>query len=356
MNGPLTTASPAVGGRYKAKKWINAGGMQHVYLARDQLFDRDVALKTPKDEIGSKRFETSAKISAKVNHANVAKTLDYLVDLDGRAFLVEELVEGNDLQEILDHHLPVLPPTTCARILHQLAKGLSTSHSAKVVHRDLKPSNIMIVGGWQFNEVKITDFGIAKLAEEEIGAWANTHGSTQSKTVLGAIPYMSPESILDFKKGTYPSDIWSIGAIVYRLLSGSPPFGTGLKSIPSIIQADQPPVPNQIERVQFSDLGQDILSILNSCMSKDSAARPTAEQLVTLCDALCYSFDLYEIGTIKVKRRSNFGFITADAGTDLMYHTDSFYGVRDISVGQRVWLARHPGTGNDRAFPIVILK
>jgi eukaryotic-like serine/threonine-protein kinase len=357
MNGPLTETSPPVGGRYKVEKWINAGGMQHVYLANDKLFDRKVALKTPKDDTGNKRFENSAEVSAKVNHANVAKTLDYLLDDSGRAFLVEELVLGSDLEEILNQYLPVLPPSTCARILHQLAKGLATSHAAKVVHRDLKPSNIMIVGGWKFDEVKITDFGIAKLAEEEIGAWAETQGSTQSKTVLGAIPYMSPESILDFKAGTYPSDIWSIGAIVYRLLSGNPPFGSGLKSIPSILNAAAPSVPAQVQPAQFFELGKEICVILNRCMDKDPTNRPTASELVLLCDALCYSIDSYEIATIQ--RRGNggpIGFASSGQGKDLMCHRDNFYGGGAISIGKRIWTGRHAGVGSDRAFPIVALR
>lgn len=116
MNGPLTEGSLSIGGRYKVQKWINAGGMQHVYLADDQLLGREVALKTPKEGAGNKRFQDSAVVSARVNHANVAKTLDYLVDGDGRAFLVEELVLGCDLEEIVANYLPVLPPSTCARI------------------------------------------------------------------------------------------------------------------------------------------------------------------------------------------------------------------------------------------------
>lgn len=214
----------------------------------------------------------------------------------------------------------------------------------------------MIVGAWSFLEAKITDFGIAKLAEEEIGAWAESQGSTQSKTVLGAIPYRSPESIEDFKIATCPSDVWSIGAIVYRLLAGQPPFGSGLKSIPKILTAAQPVIPEFLKSAQFLELGKSLWHILVSCMAKDPLGRPTADQLVVLCEELCYSIDRYELGEIKFIRDKRTGFILADHGRNLMYHEASFYGPGSIAVGKRVWMARHPGSGNDRAFPIVYLK
>ncbi|MBZ9747240.1 serine/threonine protein kinase [Mesorhizobium sp. CO1-1-7] len=341
-----------MGDRYKALSWINAGGMQHVYLAKDSLFGREVALKTPKDDGGNSRFRHSASVSAKINHPNVAKTLDYLEDAAGRAYLIEELVSGADLESVMSNKLRCVPPSTCARVLHQLAKGLVASHHANVVHRDLKPSNIMVVGGFRFAAVKITDFGIAKLAEAEIGLWAESKGSTSSKTVLGAIPYMSPESITEFKVATKPSDVWSIGAIVYEMLSGLPPFGGGLKSILKITEAVPPARPIQISAAQFRSLGSQVYDIILSCLQKDPQKRPTAEFLVQACEELCYSPDEYELGTITRVDPAT-GFIRADDGPDLMYHRSNFYGTASIKVGKRVWFARHPGTGNDRAFPVV---
>jgi len=354
LTGPLTNGAK-LSDRYEVTNWLGAGGMQHVYLAKDDLFGRFVALKTPKEGAAISRFQNSAIVSARVNQSNVAKTLDYF-EAAGTPYLIEEFVDGADLASVRTIGLPCLPPSTCARLLHQLAKGLAASHHAGVIHRDLKPSNIMIVGGHQFVEAKITDFGIAKMAEGEIGAWAEGEDKgTSSKTVLGAIPYMSPESISDFKHASRPSDVWAIGAIIYELLSGQLPFGKGLLSIPAILAAAPPPLPAHISAAQFRTLGTDVYNLVLSCIGKDPKKRPTADELVSRAEQLCYSTDRYECGTISKLNNSTTGFIVADEGRSLMFHRDNFYGDNTRKVGDRLWYARHPGSGNDRAFPIVKL-
>ena len=351
MKGPLTAGMAPIANRYTPLEWIGAGGMQNVYLARDEQFGRAVALKTPKEESGHGRFQLSAVISAKVNHPNVAKTLDYFV-VEERPFLVEEHVVGADFASVMDGNLPYLPPSTCARVLHQLAKGLLASHAAGVVHRDLKPSNIMVVGGYRFHDVKITDFGIAKMAEAEIGQWAEVGGGTSSKTVLGAIPYMSPEAINDFKKATKPSDVWAIAAIVYQMLSGELPFGSGLKSIPNIIAAVPPAAPRQLKAAQFSSLGDELYDLICRCLDKDPEKRPDAAALVTFCEQLCYSTSPYSMGTVS-DTGGYTGRIIDENDETLMYHPSNFYGNRKVAVGSPVWFGRAEGSPMDRAFPIV---
>lgn len=338
-------------GRYVPKDWIGAGGMQHVYLAFDVLFERNVALKTPKDDSGAKRFKQSAVVSAKVNHQNVAKTLDYFEEGE-RPYLIEELVPDTDLFAVMNGNLPYLPPSTCARILHQLAKGLAASHAVDVVHRDLKPSNIMVVGGARFHDVKITDFGIAKMAEDEIGEWAEVGGATSSKTVLGAIPYMSPEAINDFRVAKKSSDVWAIAAIIYELLSGELPFGMGLKSIPKIVEAIPPKRPSLINGPQFKTLGGQLYEIILQCLDKDVGKRPSADQLVQLCGELCYGPTSYGYGTV-VDLPGITGRIHDEKGAVLMWHPKCFYGSGSVSVGSRVWFGRDSGVPYDRAFPIV---
>lgn len=344
------------GGRYRVQSWIGAGGMQNVFRAEDEYFGRHVALKMPKEDAAVKRFEKSAVVSARVNHANIAKTLDYFVEGE-RAILIEELVDGADLSKVVPELVPYLPPSAAARLFHMLAKGLAASHHAGVIHRDLKPSNIMVVGGYKFLEAKITDFGIATMAAGEIAPWAegDDKGATQSKTILGAIPYMSPESIIDFKTSDKPSDVWSIAAIIYEVLAGQKPFGRGPASIAKILAGTPPPPPEHIAASQFRGLGNELYELLLSCFASVPKKRPTADHLVAECAKLCYSLDQYELGTISKVPNSYWGFITGTEGKDLMYHRESFYGDNTRAVGDRLWFGRHPGGGNDRAFPIVKL-
>lgn len=353
----LNSSSNAIAGRYQVIDWIGAGGMQNVYAAHDLLFKRDVALKTPKEGAALARFEKSAIMSAKVNHVNVAKTLDYVED-NGVPFLVEELVLGSDVSRFFPSVVPIIPPSASARLFHQLARGLAASHHAGVVHRDLKPSNIMVVNGPKLSGIKITDFGIAKMAEAEIGEWAEVGkgGTTSSKTVLGAIPYMAPESVTNFATASAPADVWAIGAIAYQLLSGNLPFGDGLMSIPNILKGAIPPLPSSLRSLQFRNLGSELYEVIIQCFNPDPQARLSAEELVRAMEPLCYAVDEYEMGQITKVHTAYLGFLRSDDGRDAMYHVESFYGEVSPEVGQRVWFARHPGEGNDLAFPLVKIR
>ncbi|WP_257228289.1 serine/threonine-protein kinase [Pseudomonas sp. NIBRBAC000502773] len=158
-----------IGNRYEIERYLAEGGMQYVFIARDTYTDRKVALKTPKNKSAEKRFQRSAIVSAKVNHPNVAKTLDYLV-FEERQFLVEELIYGLDMRAALLNDSAFIDPYLAAKVFHHLAKGVAAAHHVGVVHRDLKPTNIMVVGDYSFSEIKVTDFGIAKMAAEEMVA------------------------------------------------------------------------------------------------------------------------------------------------------------------------------------------
>ena len=355
MKGTLHNVADVIGGRYQILAYVGEGGMQEVYRARDLLLSRDVALKAPKNTSATKRFERSAVVSARVNHSNVAKTLDYF-SIFKQQYLIEEFIEGRDLADILGATYKALDPHLAARVLHRLAKGLAASHHAGVVHRDLKPSNIMVVGGEQFNEIKITDFGIAKMAEREIdeAAKGGTASLTASKTALGAIPYMAPEAVKAAGGTGMASDVWSVGAMMYQVVSGVYPFGVGWMAIPKILNAERPEVPRILkEKAQFWALGEQILDIVLCCLSKESADRPTADRLVSQCERLCYSLADREFGRVKVYRKPTWGFITSTTGSDVFFHNDSIYGGRRFSVGDTVWFGRHAGEGADRAFPLL---
>jgi serine/threonine protein kinase len=350
----LHQTGEVISSRYRIESFIGQGGMQEVYAAQDLILGRRVALKTPKTSSAHKRFERSAQTSARINHANVAKTLDYIPS-DNQAYLVEEVVDGCDLNIFIRKYIPRLDPYATAQILHRLAKGLAASHHAGVIHRDIKPSNIMVVGGPAFTDVKITDFGIAKMAEAELDQAVNggEEALTQSATALGALPYMAPEMIESFTNASKPADVWSLGALTFELLAGVKPFGQGYRAVPLIQAAVMPGLPEDARpNAQFAALTTELYEVIRQCLMRDPAARPDADGLVRLCEALCYSEDTREYGTVARSHRQDAGFIDAESGMSIFFHQNSVPSGR-VDVGQRVWFARHHGEPAPRAFPVV---
>jgi serine/threonine protein kinase len=353
--GIMHTIGDVVGGRYRIDSYIGAGGMQEVYASHDLLLRRNVALKVPKNNAAEKRFQRSAIVSAKVNHVNVAKTLDYLEE-GTKAYLIEELVEGKDLSRVLRENMKIIDPLMVAFLFHRLARGLAASHHAGVIHRDLKPSNVIAVGGGLLQDVKITDFGIAKMAEEEIAeaVEGGDESLTASDTAIGALPYMAPEMIKSMKNAGKQSDIWSLGAMVFELLAGRKPFGAGLKAVPAILEAKIPPIPASVKsNQQFARTGEEVFNLVGRCMQGDPMTRPTADELVIECGKLCYPLSAREFGTVTKFDNGYWGFIAPEKGKSIFFHKDCLYGATSVAVGDRVWFARHTGGGNDRAFPVI---
>jgi eukaryotic-like serine/threonine-protein kinase len=346
-----------IGDRYAVEGYVGAGGMQEVYKATDQLLSRTVALKVPKNSSAEKRFQRSAVVSARVNHANVAKTLDYLED-GPKSYLVEEFIYGRDLSQVLKEEVGVLDPMIAAFAFHHLAKGLAASHHAGVVHRDLKPSNVMAINGGKITDVKITDFGIAKMAEEELAeaVEGGDESITASQTAIGALPYMAPEMIRSMKDAGKPADIWSLGAMLFELISGKKPFGSGLKAVPAILEAKMPSMPAILRaKTQFKPIGKEMYELIAECIRADPQNRPTADALVKMCETLCYPVTPREFGAVSKFDNRFWGFINPDLGKSIFFHIESVYGNQSLKVGDRVSFARHEGGGSDRAFPVTKL-
>jgi serine/threonine-protein kinase len=262
MNGMLHKQGELIIERYEIIKYIGAGGMQEVYLAQDTVIQRQIALKAPKNPSAKKRFKRSASLSAKINHPNIAKTLDYF-ETDDSPFLIEEFIKGRDLKKVLTEEFLVIDPYFAARLLHHLSKGIAASHHVGVVHRDLKPSNIMVAEGYDFSKVKITDFGIAKMAEEELAEAAAEGTQTTSQTMLGALPYMSPEMVVNPRDASTPADVWSLGAMFYEVISKKPPFGLGLMAVPNILSGNLPERPLFVgQKIQFRSLANELVEII----------------------------------------------------------------------------------------------
>lgn len=355
MKGPHKSGD-FISERYQVLGFLGEGGMQYVYNAFDEVLEREVALKTPKNSSAAKRFNRSAIVAARVNHPNVAKTLDY-VEEDGRAYLIEELVRGGDLEGVLLNKVTCLDPYLVAKVFHHLSKGVAAAHHAGVIHRDLKPTNIMVAGGFQLKSIKITDFGIAKMADEELAeaAEGGTASLAMSLTAVGALPYMSPEAIETPREVGLPTDIWSIGAMMYQLVAGQLPYGGGLKAVRAILEATPLPFPSFISiNPQFSALGVSICNLILACMSKDPKVRPTADELVQSVGELCYPTSPRFEGVVRDIRYGSWGFINLN-GNDVFFHLSSVFGELP-AIGSRVVFSKFDGGGAERAHPVVVLK
>ena len=353
----LLSSGEIVGDRYRIEAEIGHGGMQEVYRARDDVLQRTVAVKVPQDARVARRFRDSAVLSAKVNHPNVAKTLDYFEDNEKRFYMVEEYVEGLDLRKVASR-FERLDPHVTAHILHHLARGLDASHRVDVVHRDLKPSNVMVGGGLEFKGLKITDFGIAKMAEEEVNEAVSGGEDTtrRSTTVMGALAYLAPEVISDPHNPSKPADVWAIAAMAWELLVGSPPFGTGLLAIREIMNNKPPELPNHLSaHRQFGPLSRQLADVILSCLNSDPGARPDANELAACCDRICYQPPIRETGIVTAYRAQSFGFIEADQGGQVFFHVQNVVGHRP-SVDAHVWFTKFDGHPRPRAIPVVPLR
>jgi serine/threonine protein kinase len=349
-------ADDVISERYKITAFLGEGGMQFVYEACDQVLDRHVALKTPKNRSAEKRFKRSAVVAAKVNHPNVAKTLDYVEENSG-SYLIEELIAGKDLDAALLKRVPCLDPYLAARVFHYIAKGLAAAHHAGVVHRDLKPTNIMVAGSFQLREIKITDFGIAKMADEELteAAEGGPTSLSLSATAVGALPYMSPEAIDTPREVKFPTDIWSVGAMMFQLLSGSLPYGNGLRAVKAILEAKPPEFPDFLtSNRQFAPLALQLRDIILQCMQKDSSLRPNADELVRITSKLCYPISNRFEGIVIEILYNAYGYI-ATAGGKVFFHLSSVYGTRPTE-GSRVVFSKFRGGKAERAHPVVVLQ
>ena len=212
-----------VAGKYRVLKRLGGGGMGCVYLAEHVMLRRKVAVKVLLPEWSKKpaiveRFLREARACARVNHENVISVLDHGITPEGLAYMTMEYLEGEELRQLLLREKK-LPWSRARHILRQAASALSAAHIKYVVHRDLKPANIFIVPRPDMPDfVKIIDFGIAKIADEN-----ETRQLTRSGMILGTADYMSPEQARG-KTVTHLSDQYSLGVVAYEMLTGKVPF------------------------------------------------------------------------------------------------------------------------------------
>ena len=251
---PTSLAEPGTHlGPYKIEAAIGSGGMGEVFRAVDTRLGRRVAIKIlPRDQIADaerkKRFLQEARAASALNHPNIVTLHDIASD-SGVDYLVMELVEGESLDKLMHQRLLVSEALNYA---HQIAVGLAAAHAAGIVHRDIKPGNVIVTAD---SQVKILDFGLAKLTER----FASNAGETVKKepaltevgTLMGTVAYMSPEQVAA-KSLDARTDIFSLGVMLQEMLAGVQPFRgeSSVETMHAIVHDPAPPLGAQPPELQ----------------------------------------------------------------------------------------------------------
>jgi serine/threonine-protein kinase len=252
-------AGQIYGNRYRLVDRIAIGGMGEVWRAHDEVILRDVAIKILKPEFMGdpgflERFRVEARHAARVDHEGIADVYDY-GEGSGSAYLVMELVSGDSLARIIEKRIR-LTGVEVLSIIEQTARALHAAHEDGLVHRDVKPGNLLITPS---GKVKITDFGIARVADQV--------ALTATGQVMGTVQYLAPEQATG-KQATPSTDIYSLGIVAYEALTGRRPFTGESQMVIAMAQInDKPPAMGE-------DIDQRVQDLVLSCLAKKPNQRP----------------------------------------------------------------------------------
>lgn len=255
------TSGQILGSRYELVSRIAIGGMGEVWKANDSVIGRTVAIKILKDEyMGDpgfrERFRAEARHAALVNHEGIANVFDFGEE-EGSAYLVMELVPGEALSSILERE-KILPATKVLGFVAQTAAALHAAHQAGLVHRDIKPGNLLVTPD---GTIKITDFGIARLADQV--------PLTATGQVMGTVQYLAPEQA-GGKPASPATDVYSLGIVAYEALAGKRPFrGESQVAIAMAQIKEAPPA-------LPSSIPEPVRALVMSCMAKKPEGRPAS--------------------------------------------------------------------------------
>ena len=263
--------------RYQIIKSIGEGGMANVYLAYDTILDRNVAVKVLRGDLANdekfvRRFQREALSASSLSNPNIVEVYDVGED-NGEYYIVMEYVEGKHLKALLKKRGKLTVPEVIDITL-QITNGLSVAHDSYIIHRDIKPQNILIL---ENGMIKITDFGIAVAM--------NATQLTQTNSVMGSVHYLPPEQASG-KGATLQSDIYSIGILMYELLTGKFPF-RGDNAVEIALKHLKEPMPSI--RDEIPDIPQSVENIILKATAKNpknrySDAREMHEDLKTCLD------------------------------------------------------------------------
>ncbi len=262
--------------RFVLEHELGSGGMARVFLGRDEVLDRPVAVKLLDPvhggtDIGD-RFEREGRTAARLAHPNVVQVYDAgEAEFEGRetSYIVMEYVPGGDLKRLIDRR-GRLPGQELARLGDEVCAGLAHAHERGIIHRDIKPHNILLD---EKGHARVTDFGVARALD--------TTRATRTGYFLGTALYSSPEQ-LQGHEVTPKSDVYSFGATLYQAATGEPPF-TGHTPIEIASQhVSKDPTP---PRERGADVGRNMEALILRCLAKDPEDRPTAEEVRSKLEA-----------------------------------------------------------------------
>ena len=277
--------------RYEIIGWIATGGMGDVFKAEHRSMGRTVALKVInkrliRDEEVVQRFHREVRTAARLSHPNIVTAYD-AEQTENIHFLVMELVDGVNLATLISE-TKALPVSVACQYVKQAATGIQHAHEQGIIHRDIKPHNLMLSNGI----IKILDFGLASFSERKAlkaddGDLPSNTSLTNVGSVMGTPDFMSPEQVSDPQRTDVRSDIYSLGATLYYLLAGQPPFATGsvsdrLKRLsdsePQSIQSLRPDVPTELARIVHKMLSKEPIGRYQTAQEVAVALAPFVEQ------------------------------------------------------------------------------
>lgn len=284
--------------RYQIIKTIGEGGMANVYLAYDTILDRNVAVKVLRGDLASdekfvRRFQREALSASNLSHQNIVEVYDVGED-DGQYYIVMEYIEGRHLKQLLKKR-EKLTITEVIDIMLQITDGLAQAHDSYIIHRDIKPQNIMIL---ENGLVKITDFGIATAL--------NGTQLTQTNSVMGSVHYLPPEQA-EGKGATIRSDIYSMGILMYELLTGNLPF-KGDNAVEIALKHLKEPVPNI--RTFLPSIPQSVENVIIRSTAKNpdnryADAREMYDDLKTVLDESRQNEPIYVLPNPDLENKAN---------------------------------------------------
>jgi serine/threonine-protein kinase len=258
-------------GQYRLKQKLGAGGMGEVYLGEHVMLRRKCAVKLIRpDQAGDPtnllRFEREVQAMAKLTHWNTVEVYDYGHAEDGTFYYVMEYLPGLSLQDLVDKYGPV-PPERAIHYLRQICSALQEAHAVGLIHRDIKPSNVIACERGGVHDVaKLLDFGLV----QGLGLSQDASKLTVQGIILGSPPYMAPEQALGRPNLNSHTDIYSVGAVAYFLLTGQPPFVRETAMELLVAHAHEKPTPLADLR---PDVPEDLQGVIMRCLEKDPARR-----------------------------------------------------------------------------------